>query len=254
MACSSRRSPSLSRAGRSRASARASELAPDADVRRFPRRLLVPGTLNAHNHSFQSMLRGIADDCDFFTWRDNALYGYTPHMDEQAVYHGARFAFAEMIRNGVTTVCDFFYIHRDGNANDRAVIRAAQRPRHAHRAGAHDVRLGGRAASSIRRPSPTRWRARASSGRSIVGATTCMSARAALAARRQPGDDPGRIDARRGTGHALPHARRRGALRARHHPREVRQDADSLAGVAGPGAGAHDDHPRLLAGGGRHRN
>jgi 5-methylthioadenosine/S-adenosylhomocysteine deaminase len=47
-------------------------------------------------------------------------------MDEQAVYHGARFAFAEMIRSGVTTVCDFFYIHSGGNANDRAVIRAAQ--------------------------------------------------------------------------------------------------------------------------------
>ncbi len=92
----------------------------------YGRRLLVPGTLNAHNHSFQSMLRGIADDCDFFTWRDRALYGYTPQMDEEAVYQGARFAFAEMIRNGVTTVCDFFYIHRDGNANDRAVIRAAR--------------------------------------------------------------------------------------------------------------------------------
>src|SRR4029450_13188542 len=79
----------------------ASELAPDADVRRFSRRLLMPGTLNAHNHSVQSMLRGIADDGDFFTWRDKALYADSPRMDEQAVYHGARFAFAEMIRNGV---------------------------------------------------------------------------------------------------------------------------------------------------------
>ena len=103
-----------------------SDLAPDEPIERFPRRLLVPGTLNAHNHSFQSMLRGIADDCNFFTWRDKALYGYTPYMSEGAVYHGARFAFAEMIRNGVTTVCDFFYIHRDGNANDHAVIRAAR--------------------------------------------------------------------------------------------------------------------------------
>ncbi|MBF6591647.1 MAG: amidohydrolase [Ktedonobacterales bacterium] len=104
----------------------ADALAPEMPTQRYPRRLLVPGTLNAHNHSFQSMLRGIADDCDFFTWRDRALYGYTPYMDEEAVYAGARFAFAEMIRNGVTTVCDFFYIHRDGNVNDRAVIRAAQ--------------------------------------------------------------------------------------------------------------------------------
>ena len=61
----------------------------DAVVERYPRRLLVPGTINAHNHSFQSMLRGIGDDCNFFTWRDRALYGYTPYMDEQTVYAGA---------------------------------------------------------------------------------------------------------------------------------------------------------------------
>jgi 5-methylthioadenosine/S-adenosylhomocysteine deaminase len=103
----------------------ADSLPPDVTVERYPRRLLVPGTINAHNHSFQSMLRGIADDCNFFTWRDRALYGYTPYMDERTVYAGALFAFAEMLRAGVTTVCDFFYIHRDGNANDRAVIRAA---------------------------------------------------------------------------------------------------------------------------------
>ncbi len=103
-----------------------SEVAEGTPVERFPRRLMVPGTLNAHNHSFQSLLRGIADDCDFFTWRDRALYGYAPYMNEETVYQGARFAFAEMIRNGVTTVCDFFYIHDGSNVNDHAVIRAAQ--------------------------------------------------------------------------------------------------------------------------------
>jgi 5-methylthioadenosine/S-adenosylhomocysteine deaminase len=104
----------------------ADQLAPDANAERLEGRLLVPGTLNAHNHSFQSLLRGIADDCDFFTWRDRALYGYTPRMDVETVYQGARFAFAEMLRAGVTTVCDFFYIHRGGNDTDRAVIRAAR--------------------------------------------------------------------------------------------------------------------------------
>ncbi|MGH2504908.1 MAG: amidohydrolase family protein, partial [Ktedonobacterales bacterium] len=81
------------------------EVEPTLPVERFPRRLLLPGTINAHNHSFQSLLRGVADDCDFFTWRDRALYGYTPRMTEEVVYHGARFAFAEMLRAGVTTVC-----------------------------------------------------------------------------------------------------------------------------------------------------
>ena len=104
----------------------ARELPTELPVERFPRRLLLPGTINAHNHSFQSLLRGVADDCDFFTWRDRALYSYTPRMTEEVVYHGARFAFAEMLRAGVTTVCDFFYIHSGGNENDRAVIRAAR--------------------------------------------------------------------------------------------------------------------------------
>ena len=102
------------------------ELPADLTVERFPRRLLLPGSINAHNHSFQSLLRGVADDCDFFTWRDRALYGYTPRMTEEVIYHGARFAFAEMLRAGVTTVCDFFYIHSGSNANDQAVIRAAR--------------------------------------------------------------------------------------------------------------------------------
>ncbi len=98
----------------------------DVAVENFPQRLMLPGTINAHNHSFQSLLRGIADDCDFFTWRDRALYGYTPRMTEEVIYHAARFAFAEMLRAGVTTVCDFFYIHSGSNLNDHAVIRAAR--------------------------------------------------------------------------------------------------------------------------------
>ena len=103
-----------------------SELPADTSITRYPRRLLLPGTINAHNHSFQSLLRGVADDCDFFTWRDRALYGYTPRMTTEVIYQGARFAFAEMLRAGVTTVCDFFYIHDNGNENDHAVIRAAR--------------------------------------------------------------------------------------------------------------------------------
>lgn len=102
------------------------EVPVDLTVEAFPQRLMLPGTINAHNHSFQSLLRGIADDCDFFTWRDRALYGYTPRMTEDVIYHAARFAFAEMLRAGVTTVCDFFYIHNGSNANDHAVIRAAR--------------------------------------------------------------------------------------------------------------------------------
>ncbi|MBM7573429.1 amidohydrolase family protein [Aquibacillus albus] len=87
---------------------------------------LIPGSVNAHNHSFQSLLRGIAVDRPFLEWRDEALYKYTPYLDEDAIYTGALFAFGEMLRYGATTVSDFFYVHNNGTAHDEAVIQAAK--------------------------------------------------------------------------------------------------------------------------------
>ncbi|WDM02872.1 amidohydrolase [Alicyclobacillus cycloheptanicus] len=98
---------------------------PDAERIDWHGFALVPGTVNAHNHSFQSLLRGIAADEPFFVWRDEALYKYTPCLDADAVYAGALFAFSEMLLHGVTTVADFFYVHDNGTENDEAVIQAA---------------------------------------------------------------------------------------------------------------------------------
>jgi 5-methylthioadenosine/S-adenosylhomocysteine deaminase len=89
------------------------------------RKAMLPGTINAHNHSFQSLLRGFGDDLPFLEWRDKALYRFSPRLGTDGIYTGALFAFAEMALSGVTTVCDFFYINDGGNDNARAVIAAA---------------------------------------------------------------------------------------------------------------------------------
>jgi len=88
---------------------------------------LLPGTVNAHNHSFQSLLRGIGDDMPFLEWRDKALYRYSPQLDAAGMETAALFAFGEMLLHGVTTVCDFYYINAGGNDNARATIEAAKR-------------------------------------------------------------------------------------------------------------------------------
>jgi 5-methylthioadenosine/S-adenosylhomocysteine deaminase len=93
----------------------------------FPRRALLPGTVNAHNHSFQSLLRGLGDDLPFLTWRERALYRYSPRLGPEGVATGALFAFGEMLLHGVTTVCDFFYLNDAGNEHAAAVIEAARR-------------------------------------------------------------------------------------------------------------------------------
>ncbi|OGQ34008.1 MAG: S-adenosylhomocysteine deaminase [Deltaproteobacteria bacterium RIFCSPHIGHO2_12_FULL_43_9] len=87
---------------------------------------IIPGLVNSHNHSFQSLVRGFCDDRPFFEWRDKGIYKFSKLLDSHGIYVGALFAFGEMLRNGITTVCDFFYIHNKGNENDLAVIKAAK--------------------------------------------------------------------------------------------------------------------------------
>lgn len=99
---------------------------PQAELVDMQGEVLVPGTVNVHNHSFQSLLRGIAADRPFLEWRDESLYKYSPVFTEEDIYNGAVFAFGEMMKRGVTCVSDFFYLHNFGIKSDEAVIRAAQ--------------------------------------------------------------------------------------------------------------------------------
>jgi 5-methylthioadenosine/S-adenosylhomocysteine deaminase len=89
-------------------------------------RAVMPGTVNAHNHSFQSLLRGIGDDLPFLEWRDKALYRYSPRLDADGMATAALFAFGEMLLHGVTTVCDFYYLNAQGNDHASATIEAAR--------------------------------------------------------------------------------------------------------------------------------
>jgi 5-methylthioadenosine/S-adenosylhomocysteine deaminase len=93
----------------------------------WSRRAVVPGTVNTHNHSFQSLLRGIGDDLPFLEWRDQALYRYSPRLTADGLATAALFAFGEMLLHGVTTVCDFYYINAQGNEHASATIEAARR-------------------------------------------------------------------------------------------------------------------------------
>ena len=96
------------------------------DVVRLAGAALLPGTVNAHCHTFQSLLRGLGDDLDFMAWRDQVLYPYSTRLDREGIYLGAAFAFAEMLLHGATTCVDFFYLQDQGHDNAEAVIAAAR--------------------------------------------------------------------------------------------------------------------------------
>jgi 5-methylthioadenosine/S-adenosylhomocysteine deaminase len=99
---------------------------PRAGDVRLAERALLPGTINAHCHTFQSLLRGLGDDLDFMGWRDRVLYPFSERLDRNAIQLGAAFAFAEMLLQGATTCVDFFYLQDSGNENAEAVITAAK--------------------------------------------------------------------------------------------------------------------------------
>jgi 5-methylthioadenosine/S-adenosylhomocysteine deaminase len=103
------------------------ERLPDHDQEDWGDVAVLPGTVNAHAHSFQSLLRGFGDDLPFSQWRDRVLYPFSERLDRRGIHAGALLDFAEMAKAGVTTVADFFYLHDGGNENAMTVIEAAER-------------------------------------------------------------------------------------------------------------------------------
>jgi 5-methylthioadenosine/S-adenosylhomocysteine deaminase len=103
----------------------ASDASTPEDVR-LPGKALLPGGVNTHNHTFQSLLRGLGDDLDFMGWRDRVLYPFSQRLDREGIKVGAMLAFTELLLHGATTCVDFFYLQDEGNENAEAVIEAAR--------------------------------------------------------------------------------------------------------------------------------
>jgi 5-methylthioadenosine/S-adenosylhomocysteine deaminase len=102
------------------------EAFPEHDREDWGRVAVLPGTINGHAHTFQSLLRGFGDDLPFPVWRDRVLYPFSEQLDRDAIKVGGLLDFAEMAKSGVTTAVDFFYLHDRGNENGLAVIEAAR--------------------------------------------------------------------------------------------------------------------------------
>jgi 5-methylthioadenosine/S-adenosylhomocysteine deaminase len=99
---------------------------PDHERENWGNVAVVPGTVNGHGHSFQTLLRGFGDDLTFAGWRDRVLYPFAERLDRESIRTGARYDFAEMARAGITTAVDFLYINDRGNENAMAVVEAAR--------------------------------------------------------------------------------------------------------------------------------
>jgi len=81
----------------------------------------IPGFRNAHSHSFQYAMAGLAESHgsgmasdDFWSWRD-AMYRLALSVNPEQLEVIAAMLYSEMIRHGYTHVAEFHYLHHDRN-------------------------------------------------------------------------------------------------------------------------------------------
>lgn len=99
---------------------------PVGAVQEFTDCAIFPGTVNTHTHAFHSLLRGCGDDLPLLEWLHNVVYRHAADFTPDDAYVGAALAFGEMLKNGITTVVDFFYLNGRGGEYALATVRAAQ--------------------------------------------------------------------------------------------------------------------------------
>jgi 5-methylthioadenosine/S-adenosylhomocysteine deaminase len=74
------------------------ERLPDHETEDWGNVAVLPGTVNGHAHSFQTLLRGFGDDLTFAQWRDRVLYPFSERLDGRGIHAGALLDFAEMLK------------------------------------------------------------------------------------------------------------------------------------------------------------
>ena len=83
-------------------------------------RTVIPGLINGHAHLPMTLFRGLADDQNLDDWLQHTIFpAEAMNVDEAFVRCGTRLGVAELIRGGITTVCDMYY-YEDAVAEEMA--------------------------------------------------------------------------------------------------------------------------------------
>lgn len=75
--------------------------------------VVTPGFINGHTHVYQSTIEGIGYDMHFDPWNWRFLFPVVSKIQPEHARAGAALAALELIKNGVTTVSDHWYLHTD---------------------------------------------------------------------------------------------------------------------------------------------
>lgn len=142
-----------------RIAAIAPELGPiaDCEVIDATGRLVLPGLIDSHRHTWQAAIRGVAAEWTLGQYLGNVVGGYGPAYTPEDVYTGDLLGAREALDGGVTTLLDFNQVTHSPEHADAALsalrdagIRAVYAPSMARQAplaspeqlAAHDAEFG----------------------------------------------------------------------------------------------------------------
>lgn len=70
--------------------------------------LLIPGFYNSHCHAAMVMFRGYGEDLPLARWLNEKIYPAEERLNSENVYVGAKYAIAEMLKNGIVSFSDMY--------------------------------------------------------------------------------------------------------------------------------------------------
>lgn len=88
-------------------------------------KLVMPGFINCHTHSYMSFMRNVADDLSFMDWLFGSIDPIEQQMTDEDTYWGACLAIIEMMKSGTTCFNDMqMNIHQTTKAVKESGMRA----------------------------------------------------------------------------------------------------------------------------------
>lgn len=88
-------------------------------------KLVMPGFINCHTHSYMSFMRNAADDLSFMDWLFGSIDPIEQQMTDEDTYWGACLAIIEMMKSGTTCFNDMqMNIHQTTKAVKESGMRA----------------------------------------------------------------------------------------------------------------------------------